>query len=148
MIVRGSLAHLTDLVDLFDQYRMFYKRTSDRSAATHFLTQRIQNKESVIFLYYIANVAVGFTQLYPKYSSANMVQNWILNDLFVTEEHRKTGVGRQLINAAVAFAQDQGSTFILLETQQDNTAAQSLYRNMGFVQQVPDEEFLPFKKNI
>lgn len=148
MIVRGTLDNLDDFIDLFDRYRIFYKKDSDKDGARAFLSARIQNNESIIFVFYDNNKAVGFTQLFPKYSSAQMVQNWILNDLYVMEECRKFGIGTQLINEAIEFALSRGANFVQLSTQVDNTTAQALYRSLGFELQEPDKEFLLFKKII
>lgn len=146
MLVTGTLDHLDDLAKLFDQYRIFYKRETDIDGAKRFLSERIRNKESIIFVYYEGNKAVGFTQLYPKYSSAMMVQNWILNDLYVVKEYRKCGIGTQLINAAAVFAKSKEAVFLQLSTQVDNTTAQQLYQALGFEVQASDQEFLLFKK--
>lgn len=148
MIVLGTLDNLHDLVGLFDQYRIFYKKDSDLEGAANFLSDRILNKESVIYIYYDKNIAVGFTQLYPKYSSARMVRNWILNDLFVLKEYRKTGIATQLINKAIEFAKSTDANFVQLETQVDNLVAQELYQHLGFELQGPDAEFLLYKKFI
>ena len=148
MIIVGTLDNLSDLVGLFDQYRVFYKKDSDLEGATKFLSERINNQQSVIYIYYANNIAVGFTQLYPKYSSARMVRNWILNDLFVLEEYRKSGIATQLINQAIEFAKSKNANFVQLETQVDNFVAQKLYQQLGFELQAPDEEYLLYKKSI
>jgi ribosomal protein S18 acetylase RimI-like enzyme len=148
MIVLGTLDNLNDLVGLFDQYRIFYKKDSDLEGAEKFLSERIKNQESVIYIYYDKNIPVGFTQLYPKYSSARMVRNWILNDLYVLKGYRKTGIATQLINKAIEFAISNDANFIQLETQVDNFVAQKLYQHLGFELQGPDEEFLLYKKFI
>lgn len=148
MISFGTLDNLHDLVGLFDKYRIFYKKDSDLKGAEQFLSARIKNQESVIYIYYDNNIAVGFTQLYPTYSSARMVKNWILNDLFVLEEYRKTGVATQLINKVIEFAKSNDANFVQLETQVDNFVAQKLYQHLGFKLQEPDKEFLLYKKFI
>lgn len=148
MITFGTLDNLHDLVGLFDKYRIFYKKDSDLKGAKQFLSARIKNQESVIYIYYDKNIAVGFTQLYPTYSSARMVKNWILNDLFVLEEYRKTGVATQLINKVIEFAKSNDANFVQLETQVDNFVAQKLYQHLGFELQEPDKEFLLYKKFI
>lgn len=148
MISFGTLDNLPDLVGLFDKYRIFYKKDSDLKGAEQFLSERIKNQESVIYIYYDKNIAVGFTQLYPTYSSARMVKNWILNDLFVLEEYRKTGVATQLINKVIEFAKSNDANFVQLETQVDNFVAQNLYQHLGFELQEPDKEFLLYKKFI
>jgi GNAT superfamily N-acetyltransferase len=148
MIVLGTLDNLNDLVGLFDKYRVFYKKDSNLEGAAKFLSNRINNQESVIYIYYAKNIPVGFTQLYPKYSSARMVRNWILNDLFVLEQYRKTGIATQLINQAIEFAKSKDANFVQLETQVDNFVAQKLYQHLGFELQGPDDEFLLYKKSI
>jgi len=137
------------VVDLFDQYRVFYKQTSDIGLAQSFINARLQNNESVIFVALADNeTPIGFTQLYPKYSSMRAVKNWILNDLYVRPEHRKQGIGEQLISAAMEFAKQQGAKFVQLETAVDNYTAQSLYEAIGFIKQEPDTEFLVYRKNV
>nr|RNJ67205.1 MAG: GNAT family N-acetyltransferase [Leptolyngbya sp. IPPAS B-1204] len=81
---------------------------------------------------------VGFTQLYPSFSSVSMQQVWILNDLFVAENYRKQGVANLLMDAAEQYAQDTGAVCIVLATQITNTAAQTLYESRNYVR---DEAF-------
>ncbi len=146
MIIEANLEHLDDLAGLFDAYRVFYKQESAIERGKAFLKSRIENKESVIYLAYKDNLPVGFTQLYPKYSSARMIKNWILNDLYVDEKFRKEGLAQQLIEQAVTFAKNEGAVFIQLETQIENHIAQSLYKKLDFLVQEPDNEFLLFKR--
>lgn len=55
-----------------------------------------------------------------------------LYSLVVSERARGQGVGRQLLAALEAEAQEAGSRFIRLEVRTDNTGAISLYRNSGY----------------
>lgn len=136
------------VINLFDQYRVFYKKQPDLALAERFIRERLNNNESVIYVAMDGDKPVGFTQLYPKYSSGRAVKNWILNDLFVDPAYRKQGIGAQLINTATAFAKAGGAEFIQLETAVDNYTAQSLYNDIGFVQQPPDEEYYLYKLNL
>jgi len=133
---------------LFDKYRIFYKQPSDIKLAEHFITERLINNESVIYVAFIDDMPVGFTQLYPKYSSMRAMKNWILNDLFVDELHRKKGIASALIRAAMDFAKANNARFVQLETQTDNYTAQSLYESVGFIQQEPDTEFIVYRKSV
>ncbi len=133
------------VVGLFNQYRIFYGKFSDLGMAKAFIDARLENNESVIFVALDENQPVGFTQLYPKYSSVRLVKNWILNDLFVNPEYRKRGIGETLIKTVMDFAKGQGAVYVQLETAVDNFTAQSLYEQIGFVKQGPDEEFLLYK---
>jgi ribosomal protein S18 acetylase RimI-like enzyme len=134
------------VIELFDRYRVFYKQPSDLQLAKAFITERLVNNESVIFVVLDEEVAVGFTQLYPKYSSARAVKNWILNDLFVEPTHRKKGFGAALIDAATTYSKSNGAKFVQLETAVDNYTARELYKAVGFVEHEADKEFLLFKK--
>jgi ribosomal protein S18 acetylase RimI-like enzyme len=136
------------VVNLFDQYRVFYKKESDLALAGQFIRERLDNNESVIYVAVDGEKPVGFTQLYPKYSSARAVKNWILNDLYVDTGYRKQGIGAQLIKQAAEFAKKGNSQFIQLETAVDNYTAQSLYEDLGFIKQSPDEEFYLYKLSL
>ena len=136
------------VISLFDRYRMFYKKDSDLALAGHFIRERLDNNESVIYVAVDGEKPVGFTQLYPKYSSARAVKNWILNDLYVDAEYRKQGIGAKLIKQAAEFAKKSEAQFIQLETAVDNYTAQSLYEDLGFIKQSPDEEFYLYKLSL
>ena len=138
-------AHLA--VGLFNQYRMFYNQFSDIGMAKAFIDERLQHNESIIFVAIDddSQQPVGFTQLYPKYSSVRLSKNWILNDLYVAEDYRKQGIDEKLIKTAMDFAKNNGSTFVQLETAVDNFNAQHLYESMGFIKQDNDEEFFLYK---
>ncbi len=144
-----TLAEADLAVNLFNQYRIFYKQYSDIGMAKAFIEARLQHNESIIFVAVNAQGnPVGFTQLYPTYSSARMTKNWILNDLFVDDENRNQGIGKGLIKTAMNFAKTQGATFVQLETAFDNFTAQSLYEAIGFKKQAVDEEFLLYKISL
>jgi len=137
-----------DLVfDLFDNYRVFYKQQSDFDASKKFIQERLDNSESIIFIALENNTSkpVGFTQLYPKYSSVRMIKNWILNDLYVHKDYRKKGIGEALIKTAMNFAQQSNSKFIELSTAIDNYAAQSLYERIGFKKTEPETDFFTYR---
>lgn len=120
------------VTELFDAYRVFYQQASDLDRADKFLQERLETGESVIYVALLDGEPVGFTQLYPTWSSVRTSKNWILNDLYVTPDRRKQGVGEALIRQAMAFAKEHDGTWVQLETAQDNLTAQGLYEAMGF----------------
>jgi GNAT superfamily N-acetyltransferase len=103
-----TLDQLHLVTGLFDKYRVFYKKPSDIVLAEAFIKERLGKNESVIFVALDMengqSVPVGFTQLYPKYSSVSANKNWILNDLYVDNNYRKQGIGEALIKTAMHFA--------------------------------------------
>lgn len=135
-LLTASLAQLDSLAPLFDGYRVFYKQESNLEAAKAFLTQRFQQEDSVIFLALDdGGKGMGFTQLYPSFSSVSMQRTYILNDLFVAPNHRGKGVGAALMEHAKQFALEAGSKGLTLETAIDNPA-QKLYERLGWVKDV------------
>ncbi|MGG0179070.1 GNAT family N-acetyltransferase [Gottfriedia acidiceleris] len=144
-VVRAKSEHITEVANLFDQYRMFYKQESNLNGAIDFITERINSKDSVIFLVKEENQSMGFTQLYPSFSSVSMKKLWILNDLYVTETARQKGVAQLLLNAAKKFAIESKAKALDLQTAIDNKSAQALYEKNGYL---VDKEFLSYSLNL
>jgi GNAT superfamily N-acetyltransferase len=137
-IVQATPADVGVVAPLFDAYRQFYKKVSNEEAARRFLFARLSKGESVMFLARNGNEASGFVHLYPVFSSTNLTRQWILNDLYVTREARKQGVGHALMNRARQFAESTQADGLMLETATDNHSAQRLYERLGWKR---DEEF-------
>jgi GNAT superfamily N-acetyltransferase len=100
----------------------------------------VQKDESVIYMAVLDGEAVGFCQLYPIFSSANLKRTWLLNDLFVAENARGKNIGTALLQAAKAFGYDTNAKWLLLQTAADNKTAQSVYEKNGW-QRIDDFYF-------
>ena len=138
---QAEASDLDVLAPLFDGYRQFYGQRPDLAAARAFLSARFDQHESVVFIANDGHAALGFTQLYPLFSSADMVRTFLLNDLFVSEGGRRKGVGGLLLDAACTFARAQGAHGLSLSTAVSNTQAQALYESRGWQR---DHEFLVY----
>lgn len=132
---QAALADLDDLVLLFDAYRQFYGQPADTAAARKFLRLRFEHGESTLLLARLGGDPVGFVQLYPLFSSVALRRIFVLNDLFVRRTARGHGVGRALLDAALAYARELGAARVVLETTEDNVAAQALYEASGWIRQ-------------
>lgn len=131
-ITRAKLKDLDALTLLFDGYRIFYKQESNPASAKRFLKQRLMQNDSIIYMAYLNNKPVGFTQLYPLFSSVSMQAMYILNDLYVHANHRGQGIGEALINRAKHLCQSENNKGLAIQTAFDNPA-QHLYERLGFV---------------
>ena len=129
---QAELEDVDELVPLFDAYRQFYDQASDLSRARNWLRARIGANESVVLLAETEGNAVGFTQLYPMYSSVQTARIWVLNDLYVIPEERRHGAAKALLKAAIDYARDDGASRLQLETGRRNEAARALYRDAGW----------------
>jgi len=128
------LAHIEDLPDLiplFDGYRMFYRQVSDYVSAKKFLTKRINHNESIIYIAFIDENAVGFMQLYPIFSSVSMQRMLLLNDLYIEKNYRGQGIGTALIDKAKERCRKNNFKGLTLQTETDNPA-QKLYESLEF----------------
>ncbi len=133
----ATIADLEPLAILFDGYRVFYKQDSDIDAAIKFLKDRIEKEESVIFVAEEENELLGFTQLFPLFSSVGMKRTWLLNDLYVATKARKKGIASGLLQKSKEFGTITNSRWLLLQTSEDNYTAQSVYEANGW-QRVKD----------
>ena len=130
-IDQAKSIHLNDLALLFDAYRVFYNSPSDINGALAFLQERISNGDSVIYIAYIEEIAVGFTQIYPMFSSVSMQRLFVLNDLYVHPNYRGKGIGEALLNIGKKYTIDNQGKSLILETAKDNPA-QKLYERLGW----------------
>lgn len=131
-IHRATADDIEAIVPLFDAYRSFYGQPGDGARARDWLRERMARDESVVLFAQRDAQAIGFTQLYPMYSSVRTARTWILNDLFVASFARRSGAASALLSAAAEFARSQGAAGISLETSRDNDAARALYRAAGW----------------
>jgi ribosomal protein S18 acetylase RimI-like enzyme len=149
VMITTKIATINDLeivALLFDAYRQFYKQTSNLSLARNFIRDRMQNNESVIILAVNEdNKTVGFCQLYPTFCSVEVKPIYVLYDLFVAPETRRSGAGKVLLQTAEQLAADNGIARLDLTTAKTNEAAQSAYETLGWVR---DEIFYAYSKEI
>ena len=136
---------LDQLADLFDQYRQFYECPPDLSAAKNWIAENFERGRSTIFAADDGCQLIGFTQLYPALCSVDLVDYFVLYDLFVAPSARRQGIARALMNAASEWAKAQGAARLDLETARDNHPGQALYRELGYEL---DEVFLKFSLDL
>ncbi|HWA56124.1 MAG TPA: GNAT family N-acetyltransferase [Gemmatimonadales bacterium] len=133
LVVRPATpSDLDRLVPLFDGYRRFYEQPSDPALARDFLGERLERMDTVLFVAELDDRAVGFTHLFPIFSSTRCRRLWLLNDLFVAPEGRGQGVARALLRVAEQYARSTGACGLELATAHTNTPAQRLYESLGW----------------
>jgi ribosomal protein S18 acetylase RimI-like enzyme len=134
VIIRRAMHHdLDQLVPLFDTYRQFYGQQSDIIVARKFLSDRLVRSESMVLVAEDgAGSAIGFVQLYPTVSSILAAPMYVLSDLFVMPEVRRSGVGTVLLQSAVETARAAGAVRLELATEITNVSAQRLYESLGW----------------
>ena len=145
-IIEAESKHIEQVGKLFDLYRQFYKYDSNLITSTNYIKDRINNKESKIFIAINNdNEAIGFVQLYETFGSLHLGKIIILYDLYVKEEFRKHGIGKKLMEKSEEYAKFIGAKGIELSTAKDNLTAQSLYEKIGYIR---DNEFYSYSYEI
>ena len=145
-IVKASRQHITEVSRLFDLYRQFYHCDPDLDLATQFITERIERQESDIFVAMSDTGASGFVQLHPSFCSVDAVKIYILYDLYVDANCRKTGLGESLMNQATQWAIENGAARLDLLTAHDNVAGQRLYEKLGYKK--VNEDFFAYSLQV
>ncbi|ANE48138.1 acetyltransferase [Paenibacillus swuensis] len=141
-IIRPQKEDLQAIAILFNAYRMFYGQETNLELAETFIRERYDLQESVIFAAKDSNgTLLGFTQLYPSFSSVSAKRLWILNDLYIAEDSRSRGVGRALMEESRLYAIETGSKGITLQTAKDNFLAQHLYESLGYKKETDFYEY-------
>src|SRR6185312_8843763 len=130
---QAGIRDLDTVAGLFDAYRQFYEQPPDPDGSRRFLRERFQLQESLVLLARGGGgEGLGFTQLYPLFSSVRAVRTWLLNDLFVAPQARRQGVGAALLREAAVRARERGAARLSLSTALDNAPAQALYESLGW----------------
>jgi ribosomal protein S18 acetylase RimI-like enzyme len=130
-IRKAEITDLPQLAVLFNAYRIFYQQEPNLNSAARFLTERILQQDSTIYIALLGEKMAGFIQLYPVFSSVRMKRLFLLNDLFVAEEFRGRGISIALIDKAKELCLSSGACGFMLETTKDNAIANILYQKIG-----------------
>jgi ribosomal protein S18 acetylase RimI-like enzyme len=134
-IQRATIADLENLVVLFKKYMQFYKKNTNTVKVRNFLQKRIQMDEATILMAYSEESnhnPLAFVLLYPGFSSLSLGKIYILNDLYVEEYARRSGIARKLIDASRDLAKKENVIRLDLSTANNNMEAQKLYELYGF----------------
>ncbi|MDZ4233037.1 MAG: GNAT family N-acetyltransferase [Dietzia sp.] len=99
---------------------------TDRVATATRLKAGIEDPQSGAYVAVVSSQVVGFVSIYDRHGCADL-------GMFVAHSHRGQGVGRRLLDAAIAWGRAAGCHKIALEVWPHNQAAIRLYQSAGFV---------------
>jgi ribosomal protein S18 acetylase RimI-like enzyme len=133
---RATTRDVDALLPLVQSYRIFYKQIPDEASERRFLAKHLRDGTSTLFFASGAGVPLGFVQLFESWSTVRLAPVLILEDLFVEPQFRRRGIGRSLIDAALAFARESGAAAMFLETAVENERAQEVYEREGWQREV------------
>jgi GNAT superfamily N-acetyltransferase len=127
-------ADLDDLVPLLRGYCDFYEVSPSDEALLALSRALIADPERE-GLQLIARQpdgkAVGFATVYWTWQTLNAARLGVMNDLFVTQDARGTGLADRLIAACRERAAAHGARELAWQTAKDNHRAQAVYERVG-----------------
>lgn len=125
---------IPQLYNLMIQYIVeFYKQPQPNEAELKKLIEHLIDHPSV-GLQFVAEKEgklIGFATLYFTFSTLQVKQAAILNDLFVLHSARGQKVGEQLFESCLLYIREHNFAYMTWETAKDNLVAQGLYDKMG-----------------
>ena len=122
--------------DLHCQLAPDYFRAASPPAAAAELKELLADMDSRALIAWEEDVPVGYcvlkiVQREPNAWSAGF-RRILVDALSVEPQWRRRGVGTRLMEAAFAFAREQGIRELMLEYWSNNAPAREFYKSMGF----------------
>ncbi len=121
---------LPDLLPLMRGYCAFYETAPSDEALERLMRACLADPVATgvqLIARDDGGAAVGFATVYWLWSSTEARPIALMNDLFVSDAARGSGLGRALIDACAALAAERGVTVLEWQTAPDNHRAQRVY---------------------
>lgn len=133
-IWRATPDEAADVARLLAAFRDWWGRDQPDDASFLASVERIIARDDSEFLLGAGpdGAPTGVAQLRFRWTVWWEAEDCWLEDVFVEERARGTGLGRALAEAAIARATERGCRRIDLDTDTDNAPARALYASLGF----------------
>lgn len=125
---------LPEVVALMQAYCAFYgsdPAAEELEALARALVQDPEHEGTQLVARDLRGRAIGFATLYWTWETTRPGRMARMNDLFVSEHARGSGVADALIAAAATAARDRGCRSLTWVTAPDNLRAQAVYARTG-----------------
>ncbi|WP_226670656.1 GNAT family N-acetyltransferase [Metabacillus litoralis] len=124
---------MNQLTDLMYQYIVdFYKRPKPPIENIHNLIDTLlEKKRGIQFVAEQDGKLLGFATLYFSFSTTKTDKVTVMNDLFVVENARGTGVAQELFKQCEKYTKENEYAHMGWVTGTDNYRAQRFYEKMG-----------------
>lgn len=96
------------------------------------ITALLAGGDTEVVLAEVAGAPVGLAVLRLRAALWSSSLECYLAELYVAPPHRGHGLGRALMEAAIALARERGANYMDLGTAETDTAARALYESLGF----------------
>lgn len=130
MIIRE--AKLEDVDKIYNLGKVVEEFNVSGEAATfwpkHILRNCIKSKTDWLILAEENDEILGFTII----NNSPVFKKAVIENIFVTPQHRKKGIGKKLLTAAVEKIRETDCEYICILTEADNETAIDFYVGSGF----------------
>jgi ribosomal protein S18 acetylase RimI-like enzyme len=131
LVRRATSSDAADVARLIAAFRDWQERDEPSDASIAASVRRLIADPNTEYLLG-GDPPSGVLQLRFRHAVWTGADDAHLEDLFVSAGARGSGLGRQLVEAALERARERGAARILLDTNESNEAALRLYRSVGF----------------
>ena len=90
------------------------------------IESEMSSENSVFLMAFEEDKAIGYVGL------SAVLDEGYMGNLAVTEQYRRNGVGRSLMNELMRICRDKDFSFVTLEVRESNLPAVNLYISLGF----------------
>ena len=127
-------AMLMETHHAFDRQRFLAPTPDAASGYGWFLGRVLEDAEACVFVAEEGERIAGYVYAALEPLSWKELRGpaGFIHDVAVDEEARRSGVARQLMDAAIEWLREHGAPRVILWTAAPNAAAQSLFRSAGF----------------
>ncbi|MDQ1612841.1 MAG: hypothetical protein QOG00_2772 [Pyrinomonadaceae bacterium] len=118
----------------FDPRRFLAARSATPEGYASFISTQLEDADKAVLVADDGGDVIGYAYAAIEgydYMSLRGPAG-VLHDVIVDPEHRGRGVGRLLLEAALAFLRSRGVPRVVLLTAERNEGAQRLFARMGF----------------
>ncbi len=117
---------------LIAEFRAHFGRGTPSDAEIREGVGRVAREDGEFLLAAADGEPVGVVQLRYRWSVWTASEDAWIEDVFVSEDARGTGLGRALVEAAIERARERGCRRIELDVDEANEPALALYHSLGF----------------
>jgi GNAT superfamily N-acetyltransferase len=130
MIRLATPADVETIAKLLIEFRDWWNSPEPPDEVFHTTVAKLIHDPNTDFL--LAGEDQGVAQLRYRLSAWGGREDCWLEDVYVTDAARGTGLGRALTQAAIERARERGCQAIELDVNEQNTRAHALYVSCGF----------------